>query len=114
MACLVFPVDVRLVILTLLEVAKLQINRLVSPDSTCEENCEEGPITLAPRLFAVGRLPQAPGLFGREPVPEADSELLDALDAANAGRRIRTREPAIPEVDGTGCQTAACQVNPIP
>ena len=67
----------------------------MSPDSTCEENYEEGPITLAPQLFAVGRMPQALGLFGREPVVDADSKLLDALDAANVGRQIRTEEPEI-------------------
>jgi hypothetical protein len=35
------------------------------------------------------------GLFGREPIADADYNLLDTLDASNADCKIRTQKPAI-------------------
>jgi hypothetical protein len=77
-------------------------------------------------MFTVGRTPQFLRLLRGEPIPEPDSELLDALDASNAGGQIGTQKPAIrrfvgetadgpePEIDRTRSQVARFQVDAIP
>jgi hypothetical protein len=45
------------------------------------------------------------GLFYREPVPETHAQFLDALNSANASRRIGTEQTA---VGGFVCESAYC------
>ncbi|MBI1897007.1 MAG: hypothetical protein HYZ57_06975 [Acidobacteria bacterium] len=76
-------------LLTLLNVAKIQIDGLVPSKPTRKQDSQECAVTLAPQLFGVWRIPEPLGLFRREPIAESYSDFLDALDTSDAGSEIR-------------------------
>jgi hypothetical protein len=67
--CLSFEIDNGPVLLTLLNVAEIEINRLVASYTTGEQHGQERPIPLLLQALAAGSLPQSPRLLGGEPVP---------------------------------------------
>jgi hypothetical protein len=93
------------VILPLLEMVESQADGLMPSQTACQEQGQKGPIPLSFHAMAVGGLPKCLALFGRQPVPKAHAQLLDALDSPNAGRKVRAEKTTV------GClirKTAPC------
>ncbi len=73
----------------------------------------------------VRRAPQPLRLFRRQPIPEPDTDLLDALDAPNASGQVWAQQPAVrrlvgeaahcaeAEIDGAGRQMSRFQADSI-
>ena len=88
MTCFALQIDDGPVVFPLLYVPEVQVHRLVPPKSARKQDGQERPITFAFQHLRIGCVPEPFRLFWRQPIPEPDTDLLDALHAPNAGRQV--------------------------
>lgn len=79
----------------LLEMVDRQFDGLMLPYAAGKQDGKQCPVSLAFEALVVRCLPQRLSLLRRQPVPQADSEFLHALDASNTGGQIGAEEAAV-------------------
>jgi hypothetical protein len=79
-----FQVDDGPAVFPLLDVAEIQVCRLLPPEAAGEEDRQERTVPFAFQKLRVRCIPEPLRLFRRQPIPEPDADLLDSLDASYA------------------------------
>jgi hypothetical protein len=83
------------VFLSLLQVFDSQIRGLVSPQSACEEKCQQGTVTFTLHSRGVRTLPQRASLLRCEPVSHPNAIFLQTLHPPNPGGQIGAEQTTI-------------------
>ncbi len=92
--------------LALLQVANSQLGYFVTPQSTSQQEGEQGLARACPSTVLLsGACQSAFPLFGRQPVAQSDSQFLYALDAPDTCGHIRGEEATLCRLVS---QTANC------
>lgn len=87
MPAFALQVNNRPVLLSLLNVTESKFT-LRGPKATGEKNRQGGAVTLALQQLRVWRIAEPLQLFGRQPIPKPDADLLNPLDAPYAGGQV--------------------------
>src|SRR5271165_730101 len=108
-----------------LQMGKLQIGQFPPPQPAAKQDRKNCPISSALDRVRRRSLPEATGLFSRQPVSQSDAQLSDAFHAPNAARQLRAQQACIggfvsepshgrqPSVDRTGREAAILKVNSV-
>lgn len=95
MAAFAEQIDNSPVIVTTLEMLQGKLSGFRTPQSTPEQEGENGTIPFADQRFAVWATKQVFGLFRAEPVAQPNAQTLGALDTPNAGGQVRAEQSHI-------------------
>jgi hypothetical protein len=92
---------------------KPQCRHLDPPQSTADENCEQGIVALRCQAFANSRRKQSPSLVRRQPISDTNSEPFNSFDATDTGGEIGTEKTAIGGLVRQSTHCRQSQVNGI-
>ena len=122
-----FPDEVHYgpMIIAPLNMRKVQVRQVLSPQSTAQEDCKHRSIPFSLERISRRSMQELTGLFRRQPISQLDAKLSDTLHTANAGRQLWTQQSCLrclvseashgcePSIDRARSQAAVLQVNSI-
>ena len=81
--------------LSLLQMRELQVSQLAPTQPAAKQYRKNRTIPFSLERHRIRCLPQATGFFSREPITKADSQLLHAFHAADAGGELWTEQSGV-------------------
>ena len=82
-------------LLALLQILNGERREFCSAQPAAQEHGDHCVVSDAAQGLTIKYPEQSPPLFGREPVPDPDSKLLDALDSTDSSGQVRAEQTGV-------------------